>query len=173
MNHRLFEQWITERPPLTPNEQSALQQHLQECPTCFALWQVDGLLREAPAISPSPGFSERWQARLQEKVNEAPQAPRPKLLLPILLIALLSLVAGALLPTPNGPQLIPDLIHAVAQTASTALFYSRAFLLLLKTAFTLIPLPYWFFLFASSIGALALWSLSLRHAQLLWQEAQR
>ena len=84
MNHQQYEEWLfvnyeelaaTQRggegpeERLTPQQQTDLQAHLIECADCSLLaeaWQaVDTHLRDAPTLEPQPGFTSRWEARLQ------------------------------------------------------------------------------------------------------------
>lgn len=69
MNHQLYEDWLLSEEPLAPQETAALQQHLQGCESCSLLsvaWQeVEDQLQMAPTLAPAPGFTGRWQARLE------------------------------------------------------------------------------------------------------------
>jgi hypothetical protein len=79
MNHQQYEEWLfvyyddaaMQRPDerLTPEQGAELGAHLKECADCRQLaqaWQaVDAHLRQAPSLEPAPGFTQRWQARLQ------------------------------------------------------------------------------------------------------------
>lgn len=58
--------WIDNQ--LTPNEIREIEAHTATCLTCRtsleALKRLDRLLNAAPMVSPTPGFSSRFQARL-------------------------------------------------------------------------------------------------------------
>jgi len=61
MDHQPFETWLVSEEPLTPEQQSSLQAHLQDCPRCQNLertWnQVETLLGERPVVQPAIGFT--------------------------------------------------------------------------------------------------------------------
>ena len=67
-NHQPFESWIFMPGDLTAGDQQALQEHLKECESCQQLAQalqgVESRLRAAPELSPTPGFTARWESRL-------------------------------------------------------------------------------------------------------------
>jgi anti-sigma factor RsiW len=74
MNHRIYEDWLFDyldpAGTMLEEQQSAdLKRHLQTCPQCqdlsAALRKVEGELRRVPQAQPEPGFTMRWQARLQ------------------------------------------------------------------------------------------------------------
>ena len=71
MNHQPFEDWLLSDESLDQEQETSLRQHLTDCPKCTTLsqvWQsVEQELARTPQISPAPGFTERWQARLAEK----------------------------------------------------------------------------------------------------------
>ena len=71
MNHQPFEDWLLSDEPLDQEQETSLRQHLTDCLKCTTLsqvWQsVEQELARTPQISPAPGFTERWQARLAEK----------------------------------------------------------------------------------------------------------
>ena len=58
--------WIDDQ--LTPNEIQEIEAHAATCPSCRAsldtLRRLDRLLASAPMVSPLPGFSDRFQAKL-------------------------------------------------------------------------------------------------------------
>ncbi len=64
MNHRPFEDWILDEPSLKPEQKRELQTHLQACPHCTALAEVNLELRSVKMASPAAGFTARFQARL-------------------------------------------------------------------------------------------------------------
>jgi hypothetical protein len=71
MNHQPFEDWLLSDEALDPEQETNLRQHLSGCPKCTdlsqALQSVEQEMVRAPQLSPAPGFTERWQARLVEK----------------------------------------------------------------------------------------------------------
>jgi hypothetical protein len=71
MNHQLFENWLLSEETLSPEQTSALRDHLRTCNSCSSLqssWNgVSQLFRETSQVGPAAGFSARWQARLAEQ----------------------------------------------------------------------------------------------------------
>jgi len=75
MNHRIYEEWLfahlESEDELTPQEAAALQEHLQDCTACRQMagaWQeVDQRLRAEPMLEPAPGFTSRWESRLEAR----------------------------------------------------------------------------------------------------------
>jgi len=73
MNHRIYEDWLftsqDDPQALTPEQDNALHEHIQDCESCRSLaiaWeQVENELLNEAMLAPEPGFSLRWQARLQ------------------------------------------------------------------------------------------------------------
>jgi predicted anti-sigma-YlaC factor YlaD len=72
MDHQPFENWITDPRSQTADDAHALQQHLETCPQCRALkagWQsAEAALRFAPQLSPTAGFTGRWQATQAQRL---------------------------------------------------------------------------------------------------------
>lgn len=91
MNHRPFEDWLLAEDPLTPQQKRELDAHLQTCPSCAALAEVNLALRAVRQADPAPGFAARFQARLAARK----QALRRRRVLGFLLLTLA--VAGSLL----------------------------------------------------------------------------
>ncbi len=65
MNHRPFEDWLLNQDPLTPAQRRELQDHLQVCPKCAALVEVDLALKAARQVAPHEGFTDRFHLRLE------------------------------------------------------------------------------------------------------------
>lgn len=75
MNHQPFEDWLLADEPPTGEQAIELDEHLQECPRCSQLdasWsEVHRLLQTAEQVAPAPGFTQRWQARLDAEQQAA------------------------------------------------------------------------------------------------------
>lgn len=65
MNHLPFETWLLNEQPLAPEQQRDLNLHLRECEQCSALAEVNLALRSVKTASPAPGFTSRFQQRLE------------------------------------------------------------------------------------------------------------
>lgn len=67
MDHRPFENWLLENKPLSAEEKRRLTSHLQTCPSCTALAEVDLALKAVRASEPAVGFVTRFQVRLEDR----------------------------------------------------------------------------------------------------------
>ena len=69
MGHQRFENWLLTEEPLKPEQQIELQTHLEACLICRTLsdsWQsVAQHLSATTLVDPAPGFTARWEARLE------------------------------------------------------------------------------------------------------------
>lgn len=65
MNHLPFETWLLNEENLLPEQQRELQLHLRECEHCTALAEVNLALRSVKLAEPAPGFTARFQQRLE------------------------------------------------------------------------------------------------------------
>ncbi|HZU86720.1 MAG TPA: zf-HC2 domain-containing protein [Anaerolineaceae bacterium] len=68
MLHQPFEAWILDPSGLTPQDRQSLHVHLETCPRCRELsgqWHgAERQLSQPVMVGPTPGFVQRWQARL-------------------------------------------------------------------------------------------------------------
>jgi hypothetical protein len=64
MDHRPFEDWLLDYPPLTTDQQHQLNTHLRTCSSCAALAEVDLALKSVKVAAPAAGFTDRFQVRL-------------------------------------------------------------------------------------------------------------
>lgn len=80
---------------LLPPQRERLDAHLAECADCATLWQalngIDSLFSAAPLAAPRPGFTGRFQARLQQRAR-----PRPVWGLLALGVSVMAMAAVAL-----------------------------------------------------------------------------
>ena len=99
MEHQPFERWIFEAETLSDEQANALRVHLQECERCRAIaeaWKVvEQEINLAPMVSPAPGFTQRWKARLVERRRTAEQ--RQFVALGVSILFGIVVVAGLLL----------------------------------------------------------------------------
>jgi anti-sigma factor RsiW len=65
MDHRPFESWLLEDKALGSDERRRLNAHLQACPACTALAEVDLALKANRMSAPARGFVGRFQVRLE------------------------------------------------------------------------------------------------------------
>jgi hypothetical protein len=64
MNHQPFENWLLDDEPLTVPQKRELQIHVRGCRSCAAIAESNLALHSTHAISPRPGFTERFSTRL-------------------------------------------------------------------------------------------------------------
>jgi hypothetical protein len=73
MNHQPFENWLLSEEPLSPQNQQALDEHLQICEHCNQLqhrWSgVLNLFQGTQEVGPAPGFLDRWQETLEADIK--------------------------------------------------------------------------------------------------------
>jgi hypothetical protein len=76
MNHHPYQDWLLDEPQrpeaaLTAEQAQELGAHLRACQTCRelagSLRQVETELHAPALLSPAPGFTARWQARLEKE----------------------------------------------------------------------------------------------------------
>lgn len=77
MSHQPFENWILTDEPLEPDQQQALETHLEGCEDCNTISNAWMEISETIAISqtpePAPGFTQRWHNRLALRENQRQQ----------------------------------------------------------------------------------------------------
>lgn len=68
MSHQPFDTWLVSDEKLDPEQQQALDDHLQACEVCrqraAALKAVSAMFSNGYAPAPTPGFTQRWHTRL-------------------------------------------------------------------------------------------------------------
>lgn len=68
MSHQPFETWIFSDESLEPEQQTQLASHLSECEHCRTksdnLSAIHSMFMSSTSPGPSPGFTQRWHARL-------------------------------------------------------------------------------------------------------------
>ncbi len=74
MKHKPFETWILLHEPLAPEQAQSLDEHLVECQHCRqlqrALLGAEKIFKSDFNAEPKPGFSQRWQIRLEKDRQE-------------------------------------------------------------------------------------------------------
>jgi anti-sigma factor RsiW len=166
MNHQPFEDWLLSDEPLPPEQARALQDHLQDCETCPPLseaWQAVRIeLETAPQAAPAPGFSQRWQAHLEEKRL---QERRRRIWLAggagLVGLVCLVLLAGPLLESFSPTEILVRLVYGlsllVVKASQVGVFLGSTF----SGVLVVIPITFWV-LIATSISALGLfWAFTM------------
>jgi hypothetical protein len=74
MCHQPFENWIIDAEPLAVQDRNRLEAHLESCPQCQLLktnlQAVNMRLSFARQTRPPEGFTQRWQAGLQQRLED-------------------------------------------------------------------------------------------------------
>lgn len=169
MFHQPYEDWLFSEEPLTSQETAALQDHLQSCESCrlfSAAWRkVECELQMAPLLAPDPGFTSRWQARLESE-RQRMQLRQSLILLGFsiggaaLLLGSLGVLAWPLLKAPE--IIFWALIQRIWELFSIAVTAQDTFSALLRTVPGVVSWVWWF-IFAGCLCELGvLWIVSLR-----------
>lgn len=90
MSHQPYETWMLDEAALSPQDEAALQAHLQTCSQCRLVktgWEsARSVLKNVRMVSPEPGFSQRFTASLAAR--RARQAHQRQIRLMILGLSL-------------------------------------------------------------------------------------
>ena len=169
MNHKPFEDMIFTTDDLKDSDRVILQNHIVTCEDCRLLsqaWEHVSLdLHASTLAEPAPGFTKRWQLRLE--ANIARQQRRQTLLILAFCILGAGLLLGALallaFPLAGSPlELIMVWISRAGVLISTASIFQNMATNLVKALAAMIS-PLWLVLLLG-IGSLlaVLWAASLR-----------
>ena len=105
MNHQPIETWILDEEPLNRQQQTELEKHLRDCQSCKTLklsWETaKHKIKSAPAKQPSPGFSMRWQASLNERREAEARAQSRTMFIWIGCLATVSLITLGVIAMPG------------------------------------------------------------------------
>jgi hypothetical protein len=168
-NHLPFEDWLFSDEPLDPQQNRALQGHLEGCLTCrekdLAWHEVETRLKAAPVLSPAPGFTMRWQARLAAERLRKERRQTLNILLFSLGGAglLLFILAWLVLPALRSPEpLFWASVYRLFSLFTLANLARDSFFSFIQSITGVVPLTLWI-LFAGLVSELAvLWIVTLR-----------
>jgi hypothetical protein len=149
MKHQPFEKWLFEQDALSGSEARLLQDHLASCARCAAyaeaLHAVESRFFNAATLSPRPGFTQRWRARLarQRRIERQRETTSSVATLTAGLFVLLLVLGARLLPL---LQLVAPQFIAWFENISVMLVHlnlAREILgTILESTITSIPLGY-------------------------------
>lgn len=165
MNHRPFEDWLLAEDPLTTDQKADLQGHLNSCPSCQAMAEVNLALRTKKVVAPAPGFTSRFQTRLV--VRRSGQRRRNMAGILILVISAVALVVGLVFPyfawVFNSPlDMFVTWVTTLSLVVSSLLAYGKAGSVMLRVASGFIPVYLWVAVFTLTGLAGLLWVASIR-----------
>lgn len=166
MGHQPFESWMLSVEALMPDEAKMLHNHIESCDACrelsYALEEVESLFNAAPIAEPIPGFSLRWQTRL-ESLTLKEDLHRQKLVswsfvsltmgVALLVLTIMVVLFFATVQTPI--QVFISGITFFAGLLTLASAVQVAFIPVLEVILTSIPPLWWFIVFiAISLSAI-------------------
>jgi Na+/serine symporter len=163
-NHQPFEDWVYSREAISPQEELALQEHLQGCQNCQslvdALYEVEFSIKSEPVLSPATGFTARWQTHLAEQRarQQKRQTVRFVLINAFALVPLLALLVIFMWPIIRSPY--PFLLTLVYQATLIYSFlttFTQAGITVLRTMFSVVPMAIWVSVSIVMAGMMALW----------------
>jgi hypothetical protein len=165
MNHRPFDDWLLADQPLNPQQARDLQAHLQNCPQCAALAEVNLALSSTKAVPAPAGFTDRFQLRLAAQRRAVRARNRwGFLILVVSVISILTWLAWPVLkivlqsPMDLVTSWFSDLVSLWA--AVQAMSHVSAVLIRVVPGF--IPASAWAVLLLATGGFSLLWAFSLR-----------
>jgi predicted anti-sigma-YlaC factor YlaD len=101
MSHKQYEKWILDDSPLSMEERKLLDTHLAGCADCRKLkngWQNSlQIIHATEQHIPAPGFSARWQFKLEQDRKRRKIVKGRMILFSSLLFVLLSMIAYIIL----------------------------------------------------------------------------
>lgn len=164
MNHQPFELWLLDELPLTPEQKRELDAHVRTCPHCTALTETGLALRSRRMVSPAPGFSSRFQARLAaQRVVE-----RRKRFWGVLIFLAGGLGLLAWLAVPFVERVAVSPAETIAIILGYFLFVLTSLralmevsLVLLRVAPGFVPSLAWMILFSAVAGTGLFWTVSI------------
>ena len=172
MNHQPFETWLLSDEPLSPENTSALDEHLKTCQHCQQLqdgWLgVVNLFDDAPDVEPAPGFVTRWQAHL-EADRQVGLVARYRWQPWIMLILIANVIAGLvfwlgtqLFTTFESPtQFVLFWIYRLVSTLTFVTTAQNILVTLLRTLTSVVPAGVWIALAAGLGASSVVWVISM------------
>ena len=168
-NHQPFEDWLLSEEAHSADQEQALQSHLLSCEQCRQLssaWnEVELELKNAPTLSPAPGFTVRWQANLASRRTHRENRQTLLFLSVCLVGAGLLLIALGILAWPLVRSPYPILLALAYQVTSVYMIADTAASLvvtLFRTVFGVVPPIFWVGLSVAAGSMLAVWIFTLR-----------
>ncbi len=171
MNHQPYEGWLLDGERLLPEEEQALRSHLESCTSCQDLgvtWKgIDLRLKNAQAITPSAGFTDRWKEKLV--IEQERRRRRQSLSVLTLSLVAAGILALAMINLAYPLWRVPGLVFwttiyqlfAISQWLNVLRDLGAA--LLNSSSQELVLAPVWIlFLIGVACEIIVLWMISLR-----------
>ena len=164
MDHRPFEDWLLDNPPLTSDQKHQLTTHLRTCSSCTALAEVNLALTSVKVAAPVAGFTDRFQLQLAARK----QVIRRRNFWGFALLALSVLGLFAWVAWPVLKDLFQSPVNLLAAwMSSLASFWAslqaifRAGLVLFKVVPGFVPTYIWAVILFAAGGWSLVWVVSL------------
>jgi predicted anti-sigma-YlaC factor YlaD len=167
--HLPFEDWLLHRATLNPAEKQSLLEHLRNCDSCrqlsTSLYEVESRLRAAPAVAPSPGFTNRWLARLDGERQKIHRRQTLAILLfyiggAAVVLASLGLLAVQYFQSPV--TFFWSWLYRLMTLVELVSGAEEMFRVSLRTLIGLIPLAGWVLFFGILSELAVIWFVTLR-----------
>ncbi|MEW6092871.1 MAG: hypothetical protein AB1531_02790 [Chloroflexota bacterium] len=164
MDHRPFEDWLSNEEPLTPQQKRDLTAHLQTCRSCSSLAEVDLAFRSVRQAEPAREFVNRFQVRLAARKQALRR--RNALGFLVLAVSVVGLLAGLAWPFIKTAVASPVDTLAAWLSSLVNLWASfqaliHAGLVLFRVAPGFVPAYIWAVLLFGLTGWSLVWVLSL------------
>ncbi len=179
MNHQPFEEWLLSDESLSPEEEQALQAHLEtceECPQLSTAWQeVRAEIQRMPEVSPAPGFSQRWQVRLEaERIRQ--QRRLTWLLMSICGIGAVALALFGVYQRyghfPSPIELASGLMFGLTSGAATAEHVGTFLTALFQSVPLVVPLVLWVLVTTTLFIWTLIWIISVWRLPIIKRSVQ-
>lgn len=164
MNHQPFETWLLDDQHLSPEEKRELDTHLRDCVHCTALAETGLALHTVHIASPAPGFTARFQQRLEAQRS----AERRKRVWGVILFILAGLGVFTLVGAPLLYQIASSPTEWISLILSYGLFLAVSIQtvvevgsVLLQVAPSFIPSYLWMIVVSGLAGTALLWTVSI------------
>ena len=149
-NHQHFEEWLFSEEDLSPEDSHSLEEHLHTCSACCQLslaWrEVERDIQEASELSPTAGFTDRWQVRLASEKRKQQRRQNLSILLFTVGVASLLLVASSVMVLPLLKSPWPFLLtwaYQLMTLLSITTIYGGALTTLLRAVVGIMPPLIW------------------------------
>jgi hypothetical protein len=164
MNHQPFENWLLDDQPLSLEEKRELTLHVRDCEHCKSLAETGLALRSTRMRSPAPGFTARFQERLEAQRI----AQRRRNFWGVILFTLAGLGAIALLVAPLLARIADTPAEWISLLVGLIIFVLSSIQALVEVGFVLLRVapgfipPYLWLIPASGVAGLSLlWAVSI------------
>ena len=165
MNHQPYEDWLLNDEPINPEKENEFRAHLRICQDCAALARTNLSLRSAVSLSPTDGFTKRFEIRLaaQRKIQFR------RAIIGLFLLATVGLALILWLLIPIFPYFFLSPARLMGIWVSNLVYVGLTFRVLgvlgnsiLNILVSLIPAYIWLLAVILTSGLVSLWTITYR-----------